>query len=440
MKKKPQPQKLWTALGVVACLLVIVPLGYKVVADEAYKSEAAKWRARGKAMGMPESPKDLRKAFVGQNAADLYNQAFSNGSNEDFLREIETAVKDKDWAAAEKSAGGKSGYFDTVVAASKVKDVDFGHTYRDTLSESFPEFAMIKQAVRALRARALLRAHKGDVSGAFDDLGAGMRLARHAGSEPCLIALLVQCACASIVLDTSATVLRDTDGSPAAVEGVRQIAQLWSKPSMKQAVKGEWLMAIQVPRTIQQWADLAAMDSEESRAKAKAAAVIASPFEVQAVALKVQLKVAELGDDNSKLASEKSREAERYTDSLLARCSPPARTLSDIILPVFSQCFIAVAKDESQANLVFAAADVYDYRNRTGKFPTDLSMVGAKKDVWTNGPMGYRLQGKGFVVWGMGQNGKDDGGKLDTVQMNMSPDHIVNMADRSSKALIPPKG
>lgn len=440
MKKKIQPQRIWTVVGIGACLLVIVPLGYKVLTDEAYKNEAAKWRAKGKAIGMPDGPNDLRKPIVGANAADLYKEAFAMVTLDKYVTDLEKAVHDKNWPTAEKLASQNNAYFDTLVSASQVQEVDFGHRYKDALEELLPEFAQYKRGVKLLRGRALVRAHNGDLSGAFDDLEAGMRIAQHAGAEPCLIATLVQVACSTIVLDASAEILRDTNGSPEAVAGVRKLEQAWAKPVLKNGIRTEWLMALQIPTSLSKWAEFAATDSEASLNKAKAAAAIASPYEVQTVAMKVQLKVVELSEDNSKSASQKSQEIQAYTDNLLASCSPPGRILSDMVVPVFSQTFTAVTKDEAQAALISTAADLYDHRNRTGRFPTNLSAVGSGNDVWSKGPMGYRLQGNGFVLWGMGQNGKDDGGALNPKISSASPDHVVNMADKTTRALIPPKG
>jgi hypothetical protein len=74
----------------------------------------------------------------------------------------------------------------------------------------------------------------------------------------------------------------------------------------------------------------------------------------------------------------------------------------------------AVYRDMAQ--LVFALAA---YRAEHGEYPADLAALAPKyipavpEDIFSTGPLHYRREGEGYVLYSIGPNGVDDGGRND---------------------------
>jgi len=58
------------------------------------------------------------------------------------------------------------------------------------------------------------------------------------------------------------------------------------------------------------------------------------------------------------------------------------------------------------------------YKNQTGRYPANLAALvpgilpEVPVDPFTGKPLIYRLEGAGFIVYSLGSNEKDDGGRM----------------------------
>jgi hypothetical protein len=87
--------------------------------------------------------------------------------------------------------------------------------------------------------------------------------------------------------------------------------------------------------------------------------------------------------------------------------------------PTFSTLFTVVDVTNTRHDLTRLALALAAYRAEHGKYPEHLTPLvpryirGLPEDRFTGKPLKYRLKKKGFLLYSVGENGRDDGGKSD---------------------------
>lgn len=431
MRHKARDRRQWllNVIGASGVLAVTACIAFKITSDDKFKREATNWRARGVAMGLPDKPADMNKVMVGANAADFYNRAFYLIANPELTALAARLNSPIDWAKAEKLIAENVEYYEAIVAGSRTKQISFGHKYYDLSGSTYPELPQLKQAARALILRALVRAHNQNVRGAFDDLIEAMHVAVHISEVPIFLGSVLKISAASEVCEAAARIMANSDGSPEAVTGARKVLNAWQKVNLTHAIKESWLFALQSPhKIITLYKDQGVLPNVS--VEYEAALLLASPYEIQSMNLKSILRCIEIAEDNSMTPFEKYNLTAAKEAEAISNCSPPSRLFAGVARQCLCDIYYPLARDVSQVNLLATAADVYEYRNRTGGLPKHLEAIGVRRDVWSNGPLGYRVEKTGFRVWGMGENGIDDGGTDDKTWN--SPDHVLIMAKGST--------
>ncbi|MBN2580539.1 MAG: hypothetical protein JXB10_16260 [Pirellulales bacterium] len=97
-------------------------------------------------------------------------------------------------------------------------------------------------------------------------------------------------------------------------------------------------------------------------------------------------------------------------------------------------------RGETQRQLTRLALALSAYKTEKGAYPDDLSALAPRylpdlpPDPCTGGPWHYRRQGEGFVLYSVGQNQKDDGGKNYLADNNYHPpeDHAATKEEISA--------
>jgi hypothetical protein len=92
-----------------------------------------------------------------------------------------------------------------------------------------------------------------------------------------------------------------------------------------------------------------------------------------------------------------------------------AKTPAGIVFSMFGARFHGLAESLDRARSrkahLLAAVRVLEHRAKTGAWPTTLSEAGAEfEDPYDGLPLRFRLDGAGFRVWSVGEDGRDDGG------------------------------
>lgn len=97
------------------------------------------------------------------------------------------------------------------------------------------------------------------------------------------------------------------------------------------------------------------------------------------------------------------------------RWEPPPHPVVRLLMPVYEGLALSTAEATTRIRLLGCAAAVRAYRLKHGSYPATLSEAGVAdldKDPFTGGHFVYKPAEKGFLLYSVGKDGKDDGGWL----------------------------
>lgn len=314
-----------------------------------------------------------------------------------------------------------------------------------------PDIQQIRSAARVLKARAMLRLGEGKVDEAWADMLAVHRLGRLAGDGLTLIDCLVGIAVEGIACHGDNVLL--AHGKLTAAQALKMRDDLRRLPptcSMAGRIDvGERFMYMDAVCTIAR-KGVAGMQSlvsmtgggGPSKDLAESLMNLAARLTIDwDVPLRMGNqwydRMAEAGrkptraerktafseiDDDIKELTAKARDPKALAAGLLVN---PRKLASErmgqvfvaLLLPAIGAVFEAEdrgAMTRELAELGFALAA---YRADHGKYPAALAGLAPKyvdklpQDIYSGGPLVYRAEGEGFLLYSVGRNEKDDGGR-----------------------------
>ena len=309
-----------------------------------------------------------------------------------------------------------------------------------------PAITLYREVARAIVARAMLRVGEGKVDAAWEDLLSCHRLARFVGQRPTLIDALVAIAidgmaCSGdqallrsfqLTAAQSARMRRDLDSLPpiskmadtidfgerffyldlvstAARDGLTSFGVLLEGVPSGRAVKplvdlaaGVAIDWNEILRLGNSWYDrLTDAFRKPTRAERKAA-------------------MGKINEDIRKLdQSTKDLKSFAVSAWLNPRQAVSRRIGAKLVtgLPVMLTAADAEDRGAMQCELIRIGFALAEYRADHGSYPPKLSDLTPKyvaqvpKDIFTAADLHYRQEGTGYVLYSVGCNGKDDGGK-----------------------------
>jgi acetyl esterase/lipase len=308
-----------------------------------------------------------------------------------------------------------------------------------------------REAARALTARAMLRVDEGKVDEAWDDLLACHRLARLAGQGPTLIEELVAIAIDAMAGAGDQALLQHARLTPAQIAGMR--ADLDRLPPMAKMVDkidvAERFMYLDCVRivarqgisTLSSWTGAIESTSMskgmfESVIDSMAGAAIDwdqvlrmgnSWYDRLADACRKPTRAEresalhKLDDDIHKLAAA----AKDWKSLGLSILDGPRNAISErmgnlfvaLLLPAVSTAVQAEDRGAMQFELTRLAFAMAAYHADHGAYPAKLADLAPKyvaevpKDIFNASELHYRQEGGGYLLYSVGVNGEDDGGK-----------------------------
>jgi len=281
----------------------------------------------------------------------------------------------------------------------------------------FPYYAQFRSLARTLALDSQVKAHRGDNSGAAQASMDAMEMGTQIPHGSVMIGGLVGIACQSIgrrqiwpYLDRLS--LDQTRAAARRIERIRNKRVPYSAllQEEKWAVQSGLLEVLRKPNSLSVLAQSVG---------APAPAVTTTPFLSQFVFLVYNKRRIMSGYTN-------------YIDAEIARSKHPYGTtvpvpvpsdpINQILVPVYDQTAFRFAKNDAQNGLLEAAVALRAYRLVHGAYPTSLDALGSDLphertiDPFANGaPFRYRKTSGGYVLYSVGPDGKDDGGKaIDT--------------------------
>ena len=402
-------------IAVVACLLaaaVVFALmrGGNVLFAKGWVDKEI---ARIKAAGEPTTMADLAGDPIpdSENAAIIYAEIFDQlekglgRKDADVIgRFISPEERKKDpklWQEARSVIARHSAALALVEEAAARPRCRFPVQWDKGIRADFPHYAKLRNLARLLIANAVLEARDGRMTEAVRSIDLGFRVADSIKGDPTLIALLVRTA----IMDMTARSFRDVACHWSVDEELaKQLFDTLAKIDLElghvKALQRMRAMGIWVFDQLRQGRDVG---------------VVAAPFPLARDAderfyLKQMAKQIEVARLPYRVV--KSRDMGDTFDPEI----PKYAFVSGLLIPISTRFHLAC--DSARANLalmqVFLAAEAY--RDRFGSYPPTLDDLKTKlgwnlpQDPFSGRDLGYRPEGKGFTIYSIGPDLKDDRG------------------------------
>ena len=298
----------------------------------------------------------------------------------------------------------------------------FVRGWDNPFTATFPEYQSMREAARLLKTESYLLARDGKYQDAITNQQRGFRVAEHAASDPVLISFLVGTACNSVTLSGMQSILA-LAGPDVSVDAEVQNAVAGNSAhlSLRRAMAGETgfgyvcLSRMHTAENQGVEAALAAGGFEDGEAH-KAMSSAAEKQNLHALIDAWQadylshIRPFVLAGDQSPLARRAAfAAASSRLDREQKEASGLTHLVSFILLPLFGRIDENETRSQAKTAVTLAAADLLKATAQTSTFPA--SLPAQFTDPFTNKPLGYRLEGAGFVVYSAGPGGTFDGGK-----------------------------
>jgi hypothetical protein len=297
----------------------------------------------------------------------------------------------------------------------------------DWISTLLPYTQDAREIASVLGYDVLLRAQDGDADGALASCRAILNDARSVGDEPMFISQLVRIACRAIAVGKAERVLAQGEPSEAALAQFQELLEKEEpEPLMLIATRGEragadtLLEAIQTGKLKISGRDIRIVEGlsgnqPDGSAGAQAALLRVTPFvKGQRAAM---LRYMNRAVEAAKLPPERQPGAFKELE-VTARDQP---ILVRLLAPAMSKVADACQRSRMQLRCAIVATAAERYRKAKGQWPGTLEALkeaGYIKEVPTDlyedgKPLRLRRLEDGLVIYSVGPDGQDNGGKLD---------------------------
>lgn len=300
--------------------------------------------------------------------------------------EIDTMVRAKIAAMAE-------GY----AAAAEARNLKEGSVMAsyDMKGDLHPGLDEARQLARNFAACAMVEARDGDLNAACAWLESGLHLAGTMNNDPLIIIALVRFAIVELTLNTAEIVFNTTDASlPVSDQFVTLLDEVSSPSAFARAVLGE-----------------AALTLDNQSASSL-------PGPLWSLTLKKLLDMYESQID----IIQSERTVQRATQLHKATMSGPdgpglgPGPIADMLGGAIAATLQTYDRMAVHADLLRVAVALREYKVAHGAYPESLDAIAATYpgplpvDPFSGGPLHYRVEGDGFVLYSVDRDGVDDGG------------------------------
>ena len=290
-----------------------------------------------------------------------------------------------------------------------------------------PHLPKIKTGMQVAEMAAILDADDNDGKQAADDVLQTLSLARSLKAEPMLISQLVRVAGVSLAVDALNQVLNRTTLPP---ESLSELSQAFRKmedydaqgEGFNRSLIGEKVMVMAAFKKagIQELADDAAQDTTEEQRR-RMVQLLRQPG-----GLKVEQDYLETTFQKL-LAARKEPFPERLTNAAAAHqrateTTSGALLLNNSWLTGYAMIVSREARGLANARLALTAVALEQFRATHNQYPASLSELvpnyldATPLDPFDGQPLRYHSQGAGYVLYSIGPDLKDDGGKRMTAK------------------------
>jgi hypothetical protein len=358
------------------------------------------------AAGEPVTPAELDKWYVeppaSENAAEIYAQAFAALTADDPKSATYVAKNQKAVALLLQAAGRKACRY----------PVNFSEGFATKL----PHLANIKNCAILLQGEAVAQANRGHAKEAAEALLAGVSLSRSLENEPALISRLVELACLNITIQGLEQILSRGILTEEQLSSLQQpIVEAESATAFRRPLVGERSMAIAAFQASP--GGNVARNLEQSGAGQTGATMngywkspgFQQDFEFALDYFANLLAITDLPFPQS---------LDTPTDVKIETAKEKKFMLSSMLLPARTNVYIKAAEAAARIRVAQSALAVERFRlKHANALPGSLSelsptfLEAGPADPFDGQPLRYqKLPTKGYVIYSIGKDRKDDQG------------------------------
>ena len=393
--------------------------------DAAALAEISALRSEAGALAVFVAPPAVREA---DNAALVYEQAFEAVPAEDSYPP-EWKERLQDWQKEPEAHLGEAGFVEYFErnepamklfrAAAELPACRFDRNFaQPSVNMILPELTKMRAGARLLAADARTRISRGDLAGAAGDIGALRSMARHMRSDPILISLMV-----SMAIDGLA------DGAVErwlASDGLKSTEQLSTlRPALAVSLRHDLLRSFRMEEAtgLAAFADLST-GSIGLQVLASGDDHVLRSFNREAQgAWRVFFLRGELDSYRWHMNRVQSLVAYPYHESrerwgeFEKAGREPAGILTSLLLPALTSIAERSARSEARTRLAELGVAVERFRLQHGRHPAKLAELFAGSaalaitDPFDGKPLRMVQADGGVVLYSVGPDGKDDGGR-----------------------------
>ena len=292
----------------------------------------------------------------------------------------------------------------------------------DTL---MPHLSKLRELARCEYYSVFLNANSDRLEEAAEDVAAVLSLGGTVDAEPTLIAQLVNMAIVAMAETATEYLLNAGTPSPAMLRDLSDgFAKAARTNRLALGFTGE--VAMMTPLFRMSWAQFQQFASQTEGA----VSVRDEPALIFRVTgfferdLRFYLSAMQTNIHFAAIAPPGSLEAVALEPGILAEASDHYYFFSSMLLPALSKVFVRDAETTARVRLTQTALSVEQYQLKAGHLPNDIDdlvpgyFVEIPTDPFDGEPLRYRRLDRGYMIYSVGRDGNDDGGREPPPRIN----------------------
>lgn len=387
--------------------------------------------------GLPLSPADLRPSPPvppSQNAAPIYRQidvafrarqSLADADGETAAAALRRSATEADKQKVRAALARWEPQMRLAETAAGRTGCDFARRWELGPELEYTEFPSMRRLARFFAVRALLDSDAGRPDAAFRSIAVGAKIGRHAATDPTAIGLLMQIAIGAIMNREFQRVVVANKNRPDILRLASQATRAFGPPpDLRHALRGEVVMGRVAVDMIPRGGPSAKRVSSGRRLGEKWAA---DAFDARLLSDWRQAFAALKADQTNLPAA--YRALKTLDEQQAAHDQEPTYEVNGIVIPVFSRLVLKVMHGEEFARLRQTLLALVAFRQKTGGYPSALAALPSPvpPDIFTGRPPRYRKTSDGFLLYSVGEDGRDDGGKTHSEERGKgAPDIVVS--------------
>lgn len=377
------------------------------------RATLAELRARGE-------PLEIRQACAAspvppqENAAPLYAAAYAL-IKAPKAYEHPPGTEKWDVAAAHKALEQDSDALRLVLAAARRHRCQFDIKWEDGYTAKLEPLYQMRDLARLVAAAAVVAAEDKQTEEAWGRVTTGFRMGKHVGMEPPLISQVISYAVDGITVGAMKMVLAKSPAS-------RQVHEALSTALSGHDLNAAHIRAFQTDRALgldlfhrlvrqPGWLDTTAWE-RGSLKRMLVSSYLGRPFQYTDELVYLGIMDSFTRSAARPFRPEDSQQDEQTFASRVRYCP-----LSWMVLPSLAR--VKMERDKTVANrsLLQTAVALEVYRTEKGAYPETLALLRQEfpnvtsEDVFSGKELLYRLEREGFLLYSLGPDCRDDGGR-----------------------------